>query len=92
MAVRHGYGKIAGADALVFVYDTGDTRNSYRGEPTTNLITDTTAFGSSFWNQKSGTITANDQVGPRGVQTAAQTVATNTYPYIYSSNVGTAST
>jgi hypothetical protein len=40
MAVRHGYGKIAGADALVFAYDTGDTRNSYRGEPTTNYTTD----------------------------------------------------
>ena len=39
MAVRHGYGKIAGADALVFAYDTGDTRNSYKGEPTTNLLT-----------------------------------------------------
>ena len=38
MAVRHVYGKIAGADALVFAYDTGDTRNSYRGEPTTNLV------------------------------------------------------
>jgi len=38
MAVRHGYGKIAGADALVFAYDTGDTRNSYRGEPTENLV------------------------------------------------------
>ena len=37
MAVRHGYGKIAGADALVFAYDTGDTRNSYKGRPTTNL-------------------------------------------------------
>ena len=39
MAVRHGYGKIAGTDALVFAYDTGDTRNSYRGEPTVNLVT-----------------------------------------------------
>jgi hypothetical protein len=39
MAVRHGYGKIAGTDALVFAYDTGDTRNSYKGEPTTNLYT-----------------------------------------------------
>jgi hypothetical protein len=39
MAVRHGYGKIAGADALVFAYDTGDTSNSYKGEPTTNLNT-----------------------------------------------------
>ena len=36
MAVRHGYGKSAGADALVFAYDTGDTRNSYKGEPTVN--------------------------------------------------------
>jgi hypothetical protein len=38
MAVRHGYGKVAGANALVFAYDTGDTRNSYRGEPTVNEI------------------------------------------------------
>ena len=40
MAVRHGYGKSAGADALVFAYDTGDTRNSYRGRPTTNFYSD----------------------------------------------------
>jgi hypothetical protein len=40
MAVRHGYGKIAGTDALVFAYDTGDTSNSYKGEPTTNLAAD----------------------------------------------------
>ena len=39
MAVRHGYGKIAGADALVFAYDTGDTRNSFKGKPATNLLT-----------------------------------------------------
>jgi hypothetical protein len=38
MAVRHGYGKVAGADALAFAYDTGDTRNSYKGEPTVNEI------------------------------------------------------
>ena len=37
MAVRHGYGKVA-TDGLVFAYDTGDTRNSYKGEPTTNII------------------------------------------------------
>ena len=43
MAVRHGYGKIAGADALVFAYDTGDTRNSYKGEPTVNLANTDTA-------------------------------------------------
>lgn len=39
MAVQDGYGKMAGTDALVFAYDTGDTRNSYKGEPTVNLVT-----------------------------------------------------
>ena len=49
MAVRHGYGKIAGTDALVFAYDTGDTRNSYRGEPTTNLYGNWNAYtGGSY--------------------------------------------
>jgi len=40
MAVRHGYGKLAGTDALVFAYDTGDVKNSYKGKPTVNLATD----------------------------------------------------
>ena len=44
MAVRHGYGKIAGADALVFAYDTGDARNSYKGEPTVNYIPSSFAY------------------------------------------------
>lgn len=39
MAVRHGYGKVAGADALLFAYDTGDTVNSYKGKPATNIAT-----------------------------------------------------
>ena len=37
MAVQQGYGKMAGTDALVFAYDTGDAVNSYKGEPTVNL-------------------------------------------------------
>ena len=53
MAVRHGYGKIAGADALVFAYDTGDTRNSYKGEPTTNLAT--LDLSSTKWYSEGGT-------------------------------------
>ena len=47
MAVRHGYGKIAGTDALVFAYDTGDTVNSYKGEPTENIVTNPTFLGTS---------------------------------------------
>lgn len=36
MAVRHGHGKVV-TSGLVFAYDTGDTRNSYKGEPVENL-------------------------------------------------------
>jgi hypothetical protein len=54
VAVRHGYGKIAGADALVFAYDTGDTVNSFKGEPTVNYIPDT--FGYSLYAYASGPV------------------------------------
>jgi len=38
MAVQQGYGKMAGTDALVFAYDTGDAVNSYKGKPATNHL------------------------------------------------------
>ena len=38
MAVAQGYGKIV-TSGSVFAYDVGDTRNSYIGKPTTNLLT-----------------------------------------------------
>jgi hypothetical protein len=37
MAVEAGYSKIA-TSGSVFIYDTGDTINSYAGEPTTNYV------------------------------------------------------
>jgi len=73
MAVRHGYGKIAGTDALVFAYDTGDTRNSYRGEPTTNLTTDTPSqngWGGSYSLLESSTKTFQMQLDQAGAATA----------------------
>ena len=48
MGIAQGYGRTAGGDSLVFAYDTGDTRNSYIGEPTTNLITH--VLPNSNWN------------------------------------------
>ena len=64
MAVRHGYGKIAGMDALVFAYDTGDTRNSYKGEPTENIRASSGLDGSYSDSGRtidnSGTLTAPD--------------------------------
>ena len=37
MAVANGYGKVV-TSGSVFMYDVGDTRNSYRGEPTVNAF------------------------------------------------------
>jgi hypothetical protein len=37
MAVEQGYSKVA-TQGLKFTYDVGDTRNSYTGRPTTNLL------------------------------------------------------
>lgn len=36
MAVQQGHGKMAGANSLVFAYDTGDKVNSFKGRPTVN--------------------------------------------------------
>ena len=44
MAVAQGFGKTI-TSGSVFAYDVADTRNSFRGEPTTNLATNTPLFG-----------------------------------------------
>lgn len=48
MAVQHGYGASI-HDGLIFAYDTSDIFNSYKGEPTTNQLTN-----SDFQNGTSG--------------------------------------
>jgi hypothetical protein len=50
MAVANGFGKVV-TSGSVFMYDTGDTVNSYRGEPTTNIWGIQTGFDV---NQRSG--------------------------------------
>ena len=64
MAVRHGYGKVAGADALTFAYDTGDIRNSYKGEPTTNLIPSGVAFTHATGQGNAATVEDAPEKGP----------------------------
>lgn len=77
MAVQQGYGKMAGTDALVFAYDTGDAVNSYKGEPVTNLwdsVLNTQSLRTHtkhYWNGKKwtedATYTHPGVEGPRGV-------------------------
>jgi hypothetical protein len=66
MAVRQGYGKIAGTDALVFAYDTGDTRSSYRGEPTVNYVSSGDASLAANIDCTSGNVTTTLPNGSTG--------------------------
>jgi len=50
MAVGTGYSKVT-TNGLVFAYDTSDTRNSYRGRPTNNLLA---GSGMSTYNNVPG--------------------------------------
>ena len=53
MAVAQGYGKTV-TSGSVFAYDTGDTRNSYLGRPTTNL---STGYAIYNYNNVGGNVT-----------------------------------
>ena len=99
MAVRHGYGKIAGADALVFAYDTGDTRNSYKGEPTENVVNDPTpssAWGISNYNSTSTRSYGVDEDGNPmliiDVTSVGSGYPRSTGPFLLSTITGTFST
>lgn len=56
MAVAQGYGKTV-TSGTVFAYDAGDTRNSYKGQPTTNLINPDNPNIYSWWGRNVQTIT-----------------------------------
>ena len=82
MAVEAGYSKIA-TSGSVFIYDTGDTINSYQGEPTTNLLPYSQQFDS--WGAGDVVVTANATYAPDGTLTADFFRANNiaSYHYIY---------
>jgi hypothetical protein len=54
MAIEQGYSKIV-TQGLKFSYDTGDTRNSYTGRPTTNI---SAGIGMSTYNNVPGNVTS----------------------------------
>lgn len=72
MAVAQAYGKTV-TSGSVFAYDVADTRNSYIGEPTTNIYS---TDGFSFW-QLNGNHTATRYTGNAPELTAI----TNNYDY-----------
>ena len=81
-----------GEENLVFAYDLGDVSNSYRGEPTTNLLATTdigsfaretgatkTATGNSFLGVPTYYIATNPTEVFRSVYTSFTNVGTGTY-------------
>jgi hypothetical protein len=67
---------------IVFSYDTGDTSNSYRGEPTTNLLTYSTNFSAGPWygycgNSSNITPNTTEVVDPFGGFNATKVVRNN---------------
>jgi hypothetical protein len=73
---------IAARPNLVFEYDLGDVQNSYKGEPTTNLLTYSSAFNGGPWQEYCGntsnvTYNTTDVIAPDGSTTALKVVRNN---------------
>lgn len=68
MAVAQGYGKTV-TSGSVFAYDVADTRNSYIGEPTTNLIPNPTVNSYPTYGNGWGTYNTNQYCGNNGCGT-----------------------
>jgi hypothetical protein len=96
MAVEAGYSKIA-TSGSVFIYDTGDTINSYVGEPTTNQYTNpaftngTTGWTFGSWDSGNFTYSVENVLGPFGQIIPALKITrtgTSTYAHFHQNNSG----
>jgi len=65
MAVENGFGKVV-TSGSVFMYDTGDTVNSYKGEPTVNRIPNPTLNTYPTYDNGWGTYNTNQYCGNNG--------------------------
>ena len=83
MAVAQGYGKTV-TSGSVFAYDTGDTRNSYIGEPTANILSSPQFTSQNNSTVGDASITKVDfgegRVGIQMVQTATTNIVSFTMP------------
>jgi hypothetical protein len=68
MAIKNGPGTVS--SNLRFAWDIADTKNSYLGQPTTNLIQFSEQFNQSYWTKAQVSISPNVEYAPDGNQTA----------------------
>ena len=93
MATQHGYGNITGTDSLVFAYDTIDTTNSYKGEPTTNYVPGTYQYGlyayasgptdTTVFNEKNESVSVKRYTITQAVNTARAAIFPSTTTGIF---------
>ena len=82
MAVANGFGKVV-TSGSVFMYDTGDTVNSFRGKPTTNFFTNGHFSGGTGISQEGGSNATNDIIYLPSNPGASQYVLRQTMGYAY---------
>ena len=84
MAVANGFGKVV-TSGSVFMYDTGDTVNSYIGEPTTNVLLNTNLDTGWAKGYQDNIIIGDPYPKPAGITSQAVSFTSpNSYGYWYS--------
>ena len=78
---------------LVLYYDMYNTKKSFLGEPTTNLITASEDFSDASWGKANFTVNTNATLAPNNTLTADAIIATTNDPWmVYSATVTTGTT
>lgn len=72
-------------NGLVFTYDMSNTEKSWRGAPTTNLLTSPLDFSSGSWFKNAATVIINSVMAPDNTMTGTTVTATTNDPYIFQS-------
>ena len=89
MAVANGYGKVV-TSGSVFMYDIGDVVNSYKGEPTTNLISNASTMSSwTNYYRTTASSTFTTEFGTTGYRFVNQPSWNGIYRNFNLSNTGT---
>jgi hypothetical protein len=83
MALAHSPSIIT--NGLAFYYDMGNSQKSWRGAPTTNLLTNPNGLSTGSWSRTGVTVVDNSAIAPDGTLTASTLTATNTDPYVMQS-------
>ena len=75
-------------DGLQFYYDMGNTQKSWKGAPTTNLLTGPNTFTATYWALQNTTRTSSTEIAPDGTATASLFTVTTGYTPLWRQTSG----